>query len=160
VYGVIRHDIVIIVGQSISFYIYIRNLHLKRVWSTIPVYYRVLILLIPPTLLVYAATFSYDLSALCVTTKFTDIFLLIGIVGQLLLNFRYFYQWYYSEKAHESLLPPGFWIISAAASIMVIVYSVYRDDIVLLVAQSGGLVAYARNIYLHYSNRKTNLQTN
>jgi lipid-A-disaccharide synthase-like uncharacterized protein len=154
IYGVIRHDIVIIVGQTISFYIYLRNLHLKRVWKTIPVYWQIPILLIPPALLTYAATFSYDLSELFVTARFTDVLLLIGIVGQLLLNFRYFYQWYYSERAHESLLPLGFWIISAAASIMVIVYSLYRDDIVLLVAQSGGLVAYARNIYLHFKSAR------
>jgi len=74
------------------------------------------------------------------------------MIGQLLLNFRYFYQWYFSERAHESILPLGFWIISAVASIMVVTYSIYRDDIVLLIAQSLGLIAYGRNIYLHFKS--------
>ncbi len=152
VYGVIRHDLVIVVGQTIAFYIYLRNLHLKKVWSTIPVYYRVAIVLIPPALLVFTGAFSYDISSLVTEARFTDAFLVTGMIGQLLLNFRYFYQWYYSERARESLLPLGFWVISAVASLMVIVYSLYRDDIVLLVAQSGGLIAYARNIYLHYKS--------
>ncbi len=31
VYGLLRHDVVILFGQTISFYIYIRNLQLKQV---------------------------------------------------------------------------------------------------------------------------------
>ncbi|HEX8060532.1 MAG TPA: lipid-A-disaccharide synthase N-terminal domain-containing protein [Cyclobacteriaceae bacterium] len=149
-YGVLRHDPVIMLGQSIAFYIYIRNLQLKRVWQRIHVVIRILLLLIPPALLLYATKFESS----GLNFNYTDIFMLTGMIGQLLLNFRYFYQWYFSEKAHESLLPLGFWIISAAASIMVVVYSLYRDDLVLLVAQSGGLIAYIRNIYLHFRPRK------
>lgn len=145
-YGVLRHDPVIMIGQSIAFYIYIRNLQLKRVWKDIPVAIRFLLLLIPPSLLLYSRSFENS----GFNFNYTDVFMLIGMVGQLLLNFRYFYQWYFSEKANESLLPLGFWMISAVASVMVVVYSVYRDDIVLLIAQSAGLIAYARNIYLHY----------
>lgn len=142
-YGVLRHDLVIMIGQSIAFYIYVRNLQLKGVWRKIPVAIRIIILLIPPIILFNATSFNNPLSTL-------DFFFLIGITGQLLLNFRYFYQWYFSERARESLLPLGFWIISAVASVMVVVYSIYRDDIVLLVAQSAGLIAYGRNIYLHF----------
>ncbi|MEI9919356.1 MAG: lipid-A-disaccharide synthase N-terminal domain-containing protein [Bacteroidota bacterium] len=149
-YGVLRHDPVIMVGQSIAFYIYVRNLQLKKAWQRIHIALRILLLLIPPALLFYARTF--ETSGL--NFNYTDIFMLIGMIGQLLLNFRYFYQWYFSERAHESLLPLGFWIISAVASVMVVVYSIYRNDVVLLVAQSGGLIAYARNIYLHLKPRK------
>jgi lipid-A-disaccharide synthase-like uncharacterized protein len=145
-YGVLRHDPVIMVGQSIAFYIYVRNLQLKRVWENIPVLVRIPILLIPPALLLYASSFENPVSGL----NFTDVFMMSGMIGQLLLNFRYFYQWYFSERANESILPPGFWIISAVASVMVVVYSLYRDDVVLLVAQSAGLIAYGRNIYLHF----------
>jgi len=148
-YGVLRHDPVIMFGQTIAFYIYVRNLQLKKVWQQIPLVVRVIILLVPPALLAYAGTFESS----GLNFNYTDIFMLTGMIGQLLLNFRYFYQWYFSERAHESLLPLGFWIISAVASMMVVVYSLYRDDIVLLIAQSGGLIAYMRNIYLHFKPR-------
>lgn len=147
-YGVLRQDPVIMVGQTIAFYIYVRNLQLKRVWDQIPATLRFFLLLIPPAILIYG--FTRETSS--VNFNYTDIFMLTGMIGQLLLNFRYFYQWYYSEKANESLLPLGFWIISAVASVMVVVYGIYRDDIVLLCAQSAGLVAYARNIYLHFKS--------
>ena len=149
-YGVLRHDPVIMLGQTIAFYIYVRNLQLKQVWQRIPRIIRMIMLLIPPAILLYARTFESS----GLNFNYTDIFMLTGMIGQLLLNFRYFYQWYISERAHESLLPLGFWIISAFASIMVLVYSFYRDDLVLLVAQSFGLIAYARNIYLHFRSRQ------
>jgi len=65
------------------------------------------------------------------------------------LNCRYLYQWYFSEKANESVLPLGFWIISLAASVMVVVYSIARQEPVLLVAQSLGIVVYLRNIIIY-----------
>jgi len=77
-------------------------------------------LFIPPVLLLFSKPLNFSLN-------FADTFLLVGMIGQLLLNFRYFYQWYFSERAHESILPLGFWIISAVASIMVVTYSIYRD---------------------------------
>jgi lipid-A-disaccharide synthase-like uncharacterized protein len=147
-YGVFRHDAVIMVGQTISFYIYVRNLQLKGAWSTIPVYIRIPMLFIPPALLLYSRSLNFTTPSF----NFTDAFMIMGMIGQLLLNVRYVYQWYFSERARESLLPLGFWVISMVASVMVVTYSIYRDDIVLLVAQSLGLLAYSRNIYLHFKS--------
>ncbi|MFP4065545.1 MAG: lipid-A-disaccharide synthase N-terminal domain-containing protein, partial [Bacteroidales bacterium] len=36
IYGFLRNDIVIIGGQLVSYYIYIRNLQLKHQWKIIP----------------------------------------------------------------------------------------------------------------------------
>jgi len=150
-YGIFRQDAVIMVGQSISFYIYARNLALKGTWQMLPIYVRIPVLFIPPILFFFSTPVSF-------TFNFTDAFLIVGMAGQLLLNFRYFYQWYISERARESILPLGFWIISAAASIMVVTYSIYRDDIVLLIAQSLGLIAYSRNIYLHFRSNTVKVE--
>ncbi|MEE4137121.1 MAG: lipid-A-disaccharide synthase N-terminal domain-containing protein, partial [Desulforhopalus sp.] len=59
-----------------------------------------------------------------------------GIAGQLVFTFRFVYQWLYSERRHESLLPIGFWAISITGSAMVLSYAVIRRDPVLLVGQS------------------------
>jgi lipid-A-disaccharide synthase-like uncharacterized protein len=149
VYGALRQDAVILFGQTISFYIYIRNLQLKKFWKRIPFFLRVLISPLPFLLYFLLAfwnqeSFQYIINRL----DFNDFFIVIGSIGQLLLNFRYVYQWYYSERAQESLLPLGFWIISAVASVMVVFYGFNRLDPVLLVAQSMGFFAYSRNIYL------------
>jgi lipid-A-disaccharide synthase-like uncharacterized protein len=67
-----------------------------------------------------------------------------------MLNLRYLYQWYFSEKENESVLPMGFWIISLVASAMIISYAIfYRMEPVLLVSQSLGMLVYIRNIMLH-----------
>jgi lipid-A-disaccharide synthase-like uncharacterized protein len=154
IYGVLRQDAVILFGQTISFYIYIRNLQLKKFWKLIPLFGRVLITPLP-FILFSILIFWYPESFQKIFNRldFTDSVILIGSIGQLLLNFRYLYQWYFSEKAQESLLPLGFWIISAVASVMVVFYGFNRLDPVLLVAQSMGFCAYIRNIYL--SLRKT-----
>lgn len=150
VYGILRQDFVILFGQTISFYIYIRNLQLKKFWKRIPLLLRVIISPLP--LILFLGTASYNpasINNIFNRIDFSDPIIIIGSVGQLLLNFRYLYQWYFSEKAHESLLPLGFWVISAVASTMVVFYGFNRLDPVLLVAQSMGFVAYCRNIYLY-----------
>ena len=145
-YGLIRQDVVILIGQSISFYIYVRNLQLKRAWSTIPLFFQLPLLAIPPSILMFWFQ-QKNVSALEVDTAIS--LTVVGIAGQLLLNCRYLYQWYSSEKANESVLPLGFWIISLAASIMVVAYSIARQEPVLLVAQSLGIVVYLRNIIIY-----------
>ncbi|MEQ1584248.1 MAG: lipid-A-disaccharide synthase N-terminal domain-containing protein [Cyclobacteriaceae bacterium] len=148
IYGILRHDFVILFGQTISFYIYIRNLQLKGFWIKLPLVLRIIIFPLPPLLLLWVGLFSPEtFDQIFSKADFTDLFIIIGTIGQLLLNFRYLYQWYHSEKVNESILPLGFWVISAFASVMVVIYGIYRHDPVLLVAQGLGLIAYLRNIY-------------
>lgn len=156
VYGVIRRDPVIIVGQTISFYIYVRNLQLKNAWQGLHWVLKLVLLPAPFLILLGSVLFLELDSSKLFEFRFSDPFLVAGMIGQLLLNFRYVYQWYFSERAHESLLPLGFWIISAFASILVVVYGYYRQDPVLLAAQAAGLVAYLRNIWIYSRNARLN----
>ncbi|MBK7651164.1 MAG: lipid-A-disaccharide synthase N-terminal domain-containing protein [Flammeovirgaceae bacterium] len=154
IYGVLRKDPIILLGQTLSFYIYIRNLQLKKFWLKIPLVWRIFISPLPFVLyLIMIFTTPDSFQSVLGKLNYTDPVLLIGGIGQLLLNLRYLYQWYYSEQANESLLPLGFWLISAVASIMVVYYGFNRLDPVLLIAQSMGFVAYLRNIYLSLSDR-------
>jgi lipid-A-disaccharide synthase-like uncharacterized protein len=148
IYGWLRLDLVILIGQTLSFYIYIRNLQLKKVWSRLSTHVQLAIFLLPVGVWLVVFTTQGTWAKIIDRNVWTDAFLLLGAFGQILLNLRYLYQWYYSEKASESLLPLGFWIISAIASVMVIVYGFYRNDPVLLLAQSMGFFAYLRNIWL------------
>ena len=145
-YGLIRQDIVILIGQSISFYIYVRNLQLKRFWSTIPLFFQLLLVAIPPSILLL---WSQQEPTFALEADLSFTFMFVGITGQLLLNCRYLFQWYFSEKANESVLPLGFWVISLAASVMVVVYSVARQEPVLLIAQTLGIAVYLRNIIIY-----------
>lgn len=149
IYGLLRYDVVIVAGQVLSYYIYIRNLQLKDSWLTIPVSLRLIFLLSPVVTVVWIGFFNHSmLTQLELQNDFTQPFMLVGAAGQLILNLRFIYQWYYSEKRHVSVLPGGFWILSLLGSVLVIGYAVYRQDPVLLLAQSLGLIVYVRNIFL------------
>jgi lipid-A-disaccharide synthase-like uncharacterized protein len=152
IYGIIRDDAVIILGQTLSYFIYIRNLQLKDSWKVMPVVLRFLLIMLPIFTLVWVLVVSEEaMTNLLTKTDFTHPLLILGAIGQLLLNLRFVYQWYYSEKYKQSILPLGFWIISLVASVMIILYAAYRTPIdpVLLVAQSMGIFVYVRNIILH-----------
>ena len=85
--------------------------------------------------------------------------MIAGTIGQLALNFRFIYQWYYSEKVQVSVLPIGFWHISIWASVLVILYSLFHPvhgyDPVLLVSQSMGILVYIRNVILYRRSGQT-----
>lgn len=148
-YGVLRRDPVILIGQTFSYYIYIRNLQLKGFWKRIPLLLRVIITPQPVLILTWIAFMEPEIfAAILDKSDFTEAIMIIGTIGQLMLNLRYLYQWYYSEKAKESLLPLGFWVISFVASIMVVSYAYIKMDPVLLVSQGLGMLSYSRNIYL------------
>lgn len=149
IYGLLRYDVVIVGGQVVSYYIYIRNLQLKAAWLVFPVSLRLLFLVSPVVTVIWIVFFNHNmLTQLELQNDFTQPIMLVGALGQLVLNIRFIYQWYYSEKYHTSMLPSGFWILSLIGSFLVIGYGVYRQDPVLLLAQSLGLVVYVRNIFL------------
>lgn len=52
------------------------------------------------------------------------------------------------------MLPAGFWLISLAGSLLIVIYGIIRSDLVLIVGQSFGLVAYIRNLWIgaHFKN--------
>lgn len=153
-YGWLRDDFSIILGQLISYYIYIWNLKAKGVWSNVASLFRFVILFFPLTAL---------LMMLCDLPGFVNNFfhndavslplLLFGSAGQIIFTVRFIYQWYYSFKRHESILPVGFWVISLIGSGMIVAYGIFRLDIVLILGQSVGFVAYSRNIIINKKSK-------
>lgn len=144
IYGFLRHDIVIVFGQFLNYFIYIRNLQLKKDWHTLYIGLRVL-LMVAPFIIIFLFLLNGDYQ-MPTSLGFLSFWIITGLIGQIILNFRFIYQWYYSEKSNESLFTRGFWIISIAGSLLVVAYGIARTDLVLMVAQSMGLLVYIRNI--------------
>jgi lipid-A-disaccharide synthase-like uncharacterized protein len=59
-----------------------------------------------------------------------------------------------SEISKKSHLPLGFWAISILGAILIITYSVFREDPVLFFSHIAGIIMYSRNIYFIYINKK------
>lgn len=154
VYGILRNDLVIMLGQTVSYFIYIRNLQLKNEWTTIHQALCHLLVVLPFVAIggtIFFASAPYE--NLLTNNDLSNPIIFLGAIGQLMLNLRFVYQWYCSEKSNESVLPVGFWVISTVASIFVLVYAGYRFDPVLLVAQGLGILVYIRNTIIHYNAR-------
>jgi lipid-A-disaccharide synthase-like uncharacterized protein len=157
VYGLLRQDVVIIIGQLLGYFIYIRNLQLNGEWQKMFSLVRWSFMSLPVFifLLIFETPFS-SLEIIWTSYQIQQPLVIMGTVGQLLLNFRFIYQWYFAEKTGESILPLGFWVISSFGSVLVILYAIFRLDPVLLVAQLMGIVIYTRSIVLYKrSNSKT-----
>lgn len=154
-YGWLRDDFSIIVGQFISFYVYIGNLRLKGVWNRIPLMLRWILLLTP--MAAAAATLHEGRHFVESFLQNEDIPLWLvvwGTAGQLVFTCRFVYQWIYSNRRRESALPPTFWWISLAGSCMIVIYGVLRRDPILILGQSFGFMSYVRNLMIGYKNKE------
>jgi lipid-A-disaccharide synthase-like uncharacterized protein len=154
IYGILRIDIVIIFGQIVAYGIYVRNLQLKGDWIKFSTVTRLSLITIPVCSVLWVLGMTLEVGFADTLIQNWNAFLLIGVGGQLLLNVRFLYQLYYSEKQKESILPTGFWTISLIGAILIVVYSIYRRDPVLLLAQGLAIVPYIRNIILSKRSEK------
>ncbi|MGQ1889187.1 lipid-A-disaccharide synthase N-terminal domain-containing protein [Thermophagus sp. OGC60D27] len=152
VYGILRKDIVLIGGQFVSYYIYIRNLHLKRNWKTVFPLFRWIIISAPVfslALLVFNKS-GYSLEEIVDNPEISVQLFTVGTIGQMIFTFRFVYQIIYSERKKQSLLPPVFWIISITGALIIAGYAIARNDPVIILGQLSGILIYSRNLFLHY----------
>jgi lipid-A-disaccharide synthase-like uncharacterized protein len=154
VYGILRKDFAIILGQFITFFIYIRNLQLQQKWKIIPNYFRIVIVMMPPACLAWMLfSGNHNFGQILGNEKIPYWLLLFGITAQVTFSFRFVYQWLVSEKNKKSILPVGFWMISIAGASMTLTYAIIRRDPVLFISNLGGLAMYSRNLILHYTGK-------
>lgn len=148
-YGWLRNDFSIILGQLISYYVYIWNLNVKGLWSQIPALMRHALALLPAVALVQLLLNSSGFAAQFILRDDLPFWLLaFGCTGQIVFTCRFVYQWYYSRKRNMSVLPLGFWTISLTGCCIIIAYGVVRLDPVLVIGQAFGLFTYIRNIVI------------
>lgn len=149
VYGWLRNDFAIIAGQLISYYI----LHLeparKKAWDTMPAVLRAVVSYLPVVAVCwFAIDWRETAEHLFRQENIPGWLIVFGTVGQFTFTLRFIYQWRYSARAGESLLPTTFWLISLLGSGMIIAYAIIRRDPVLILGQSTGFVVYLRNIMI------------
>lgn len=149
IYGYLRDDFAIMLGQVITYYVYIRNIQLEHEWKKIPAWLRIFLYFFPSIILIYGFNNNIiDRAHLFNKEHISGVLMVLGIIAQVLFTLRFVYQWLYSEKRKESLLPMGFWLLSLAGSFLIFVYAIFRKDPVLFIGHLSGMIAYSRNIYI------------
>ena len=160
VYGYLREDFAIMLGQGLTYFIYIRNLQLKGEWIKFPKLIQIFICIVPILITIYY--FNNNVIDREILFKNEDIplwLLVLGIISQVVFTFRFIYQWIYSEYKKESILPLGFWILSLSGSLLILTYAIFRKDPVLFLGHGLGLIIYSSNIFLiHLSNAKNDTE--
>lgn len=134
---------------------YIWNLDIKGVWHKVPLAVRVVIMSLP---FLAFGMMLHDIPAFIDTFFHNDSvplpLLIWGSAGQVIFTLRFIYQWYYSYRRRESILPVWFWIISLVGCSIIVSYGVFRLDPVLIIGQSVGFFTYSRNIVLYNKDKK------
>lgn len=82
-----------------------------------------------------------------------QIWITVGMFGQVLFSSRFIIQWITSEKMKQSVIPVAFWYLSIAGSLTLLSYAIHRLDPVFIVGQSFGCFIYIRNLYFIYQNQ-------
>jgi len=155
-YGWLRGDFSIILGQILSYYIYIWNLSIKGLWQSVPAPLRWALQLLPVVVIAFMASSAQQF----VTTFFHNTYvpmwlLLLGTTGQVIFTLRFVYQWYHSRRQGQSVLPLGFWLLSLLGSGIIIIYGLLRFDPVLVVGHSMGFAIYTRNAFLSLPQKES-----
>lgn len=91
---------------------------------------------------------SYWQALLNITTPVGIAWVGLGLAGQLIFAGRMIVQWLSSEREGRSVVPVAFWWMSLSGASMLLVYFIWRKDLVGVLGQSTGWLIYARNLYL------------
>ncbi|MEM9479261.1 MAG: lipid-A-disaccharide synthase N-terminal domain-containing protein [Verrucomicrobiota bacterium] len=88
-------------------------------------------------------------------TSWTGVFWVgFGLLAQVVFTGRMIVQWWASEKEKRSVVPVAFWWMSLAGASMLIVYFIWRKDIVGVLGQSTGWFIYVRNLWFIHSGKE------
>jgi lipid-A-disaccharide synthase-like uncharacterized protein len=146
-YGILRKDFVIVLGQCLVYYIYVRNLHLKNRWMSLPLGFRWLVLIVPVLTLIYLfSNYPGNIFEILSYKGIAPWLKIWGSIGQIVFTLRFYIQLIESESKKQSVLSQRFWLVSLIGSLMILTYAVFRHDPVLLLGQLAGMMIYIRNL--------------
>jgi len=149
IYGYLRNDFAIMLGQGLTYFIYIRNLQLQNEWQKFHWISRALLYSVPTLIVIYYFNNNViDKDLLFKNEAIPNWLLWLGIISQVVFTLRFVYQWLYSERKKTSSLPLGFWLLSLIGSILILIYAINRKDPVLFIGHLLGSIIYIRNLIL------------
>ena len=87
-----------------------------------------------------------------------DLWLVFGIVAQVLFAMRFVVQWIASERAGRSVMPVAFWFFSMAGGMLTLVYGIVRREPIIILGQVLSVFIYVRNLRLIMRERRERLR--
>ena len=106
VYGILRDDFSIVLGQLISYYIYLWNLNAKGIWKRLGLVLQTILLATPVVAVLLMIQDAQTYVANFFRNEDIPFWLVIfGSAGQIIFTLRFVYQYIYSHRRHQSTLP-------------------------------------------------------
>ncbi|WP_037317326.1 lipid-A-disaccharide synthase N-terminal domain-containing protein [Salegentibacter sp. Hel_I_6] len=149
IYGYLRDDMAIMLGQFLVYGGYFRNLQLQGEWGKSGIMFKIYVIALPILIALYLIFLGQlDWADLVKGDNISTWLIILGIVGQLIYTARFIYQWIHAERNQESDLPWNFWVISLVGSSLIFTYGIFRNDPVLIAAHFFGAIVYIRNLFI------------
>lgn len=149
IYGYLRNDISIMLGQFLIYGGYFRNLQLQGEWNNTRLIFKIAVIAMPILIGIYIIFFgTLEWGDFIQGENLSTWLIVLGIIGQLIYTSRFIYQWIHAERTHESDLTRKFWIISLIGSSLIFTYGIFRQDPVLIAAHFFGGIIYIRNLFI------------
>ena len=82
------------------------------------------------------------------------LWVIIGLLGQLIFFGRWIVQWIASEKNSKSVIPVPFWWFSLCGGFITFLYAFHISSFPFMLAQFTAMIIYIRNLYLVYKRKK------
>jgi len=76
-----------------------------------------------------------------------DSWIVLGFAAQGFFFMRFIVQWIATERARRTVLPISFWYFSIGGAILLLIYSLHRQDPVFIFGYALAMVIYIRNLY-------------
>ena len=75
---------------------------------------------------------------------------IIGWLGNACFFTRFMVQWYATERRGQVVVPPAFWWLSLAGSLLLLCYALfYQHDAVIIFGYAFNWIPYLRNLAIH-----------
>ena len=85
-----------------------------------------------------------------------SIWKVIGWTANIVFSTRFVVQWYATEKRKQVVVPPLFWWLSLAGSLLFLSYALfYEMDSVFILAYAFNWLPYCRNLVIHYRHERS-----
>jgi lipid-A-disaccharide synthase-like uncharacterized protein len=82
----------------------------------------------------------------------------VGWIGNAIFSTRFLVQWYATEKRGQVVVPPLFWWLSLAGSLLLLSYAIFHErDSVFIFAYAFTWIPYIRNLLIHHRNEKARI---
>ena len=82
---------------------------------------------------------------------------IVGWIGNAAFFSRFLVQWYATEKKKQVVVPVLFWYLSLTGSLLLLIYSLYLADKVIIFAYAFPWIPYIRNLIIHYRHKEAHL---